>query len=177
MIAQVAGSREPGKERDRKAGPVAPALVAGAGGLATAALLVTLFGTAAGPASFTLAQVAPGEIAAAAGTLAVARAPQLVQEARSCAAPLAVVSVTRAGAGRGGIRIRSGPYVSPEIVPGEAPQRVALPFPSPYPAGRGSLSVEGDLAGLGLFLSPGWRFDPATGAASIPVVWMPGKIC
>ncbi|MGY2050124.1 hypothetical protein [Methylobacterium sp. JK268] len=176
MIAQAA--RGPDRAAEKPGLPVRPAVVGAAGGLATGILLIGLFASGAAPAgSFELGGVAPAELAAAAGTLIPGRAPQLVQDARSCRAPLAVVSVARAGPSRAPIRIRSGSYVSPEIVPTDAVQRVALPYPAPYPEGRGTLTVEGDPANLGVYLSPGWRFDPATGTAAISVVWQPRNLC
>ena len=77
----------------------------------------------------------------------------------------------------GSIRIRSGDYLSPSIRVTDSPRRIAVPFPAPYPNGRGFLSVEGSARGLTVWLSPGRYVGTLDGAAPITVVWTPKNPC
>ena len=89
----------------------------------------------------TLALVAPAEIGDASKTLDPASSEQLAARAKECSVPLAHVAIWKiAGTSGGIIRIRSGNYVSPPFNLTEAPQRVAIPFPAPYPTGQGVIS-------------------------------------
>ena len=75
------------------------------------------------------------------------------------------------------VRIRSGAYLSPAFHVTGVPQRIAIPYPSPYSAGRGVLSLVGDANDLWFYLTPGWFIETLNGAASINVVWTPGNPC
>jgi hypothetical protein len=126
----------------------------------------------------TLSALAPGEIAAAILTLDPATSQQAVADAKGCKAPLAwVVLVKRAGTPSGMVRIRSGVYLSPPFHVTDVPQRIAIPYPAPYPAGRGVLSLIGDASDLWFYLAPGWFMETLKGVASINVVWIPGNPC
>jgi hypothetical protein len=125
-----------------------------------------------------IAVVAPAELSDAAQTLSNALAMGLVDEARRCAAPLAYVTLAKAAADASGtLRFRSGNYVSPVFLLTDAPQRIALPFPAPYPAGKGTITVEGGATGAVLGLLPPSRIDRLAGSTVIPVWWTPRKFC
>jgi hypothetical protein len=126
----------------------------------------------------TLALVAPAEISDASKTLDPASSEELVAPAKECSVPLAYVAIWKIPGTSGGIiRIRSGGYISPPFNLTEAPQRVAIPFPAPYPTGRGVISVEGTANGAVISISPAWRIDSLGGSASLDVVWTPDKPC
>ena len=59
-------------------------------------------------------------------------------DAKSCKAPIAsVVLVKRPGTASALVRIRSGDDSSPAFQVTDIPQRIAIPYPAPYPTGRG----------------------------------------
>ena len=154
-------------------------LVAAAGGLLTAAALVAVLGR--GPAATghsKLAMVLPGELAAAAATLTPGPGGQIVAEAKSCKTPMAFVTISKQPDSPGGtIRIISGAYVSPPFQITGPPQRVAIPYPAAYPAGKGLLAVQGEASGIIVSLDPVWRIDALHGLRSTDVVWEPDKPC
>ena len=149
-------------------------------GIATAVVSPGLVGW--GPASNeepTLSPLAPSEITAALPTLDPATSKAAVEDAKSCKAPLGWVTVMQRPGGSGGgmVRIRSGAYLSPPIPVTNTPQRIAIPYPAPYPAGRGVLSLVGDANEVWLNLRPGWFLPTLKGAASINVHWTVGNPC
>lgn len=159
-------------------GILGPILMAGGGILCGAAIALALTVMPAEQATTpSLDMVARDQIEAALLSLAPQSAGALAGDARQCKVPLASVTVatsTTAGAPQTGtIRIRSGSYLSPPIVVGPAPQRVAIPFPAPYPTGKGVLVVEGAARGLNVWLTPGSSFAQIDGPAPINVVWTP----
>ena len=89
----------------------------------------------------------------------------------------------RIAADRSGLRYPSDltgaewAVVEPMVPPAKAPQRVAIPFPAPYPTGRGVISVEGVANGAVISISPAWHIDSLGGSASLDVVWTPDKPC
>ncbi|MGH6853621.1 MAG: hypothetical protein ACREDJ_10605, partial [Methylocella sp.] len=121
---------------------------------------------------------APGEITAAAATLAPERSAQITAQAKNCSVPMAFVTIARqTGRPGGAIRVKSGTYVSPPFQLNDAPQRVAIPFPAPYPAGKGLLVIEGEASGAIISLYPGWRIEALHGLLTQDVVWQPRKSC
>ena len=130
------------------------------------------------PVSFELSKASPGEIDDAVRSLVLKNADELADAARACRTPLAVV-VVRSKPGRSGkVQIRSGSYVTPLVQLGSVPTRMALPFPAPYPMGKGELTVEGDISAAEVFLQPGWYSDAgAPGIAVAKVHWMPQSPC
>jgi hypothetical protein len=92
---------------------------------------------------------------------------------RRCAEPLAWVTVSRpAGLTTGPVRIRSGSYVSPLFELSDAPLRVAIPFPAPYQAGQGTLTVLANGSRPIIALFPAWK-PYVNGQASVLVHWTP----
>jgi hypothetical protein len=105
-------------------------------------------------------------------------AGQALEDAHQCKMPLAVLTVQAApGAGAQQIRIRSGSYVSPPLALGDAPQRIAIPFPGPYAAGKGEFIVEGATHPVTLWLAPAHIVGPQPGSDRIPVVWATNDPC
>jgi hypothetical protein len=167
-----------------KRGPWRGILITISGALVTAgiAAAIVLPGAGLAPTSGeepVLAQLAPAEITAALPTLDPATTKAAVDDAKNCKAPLGSVIVVQRPGGRGGgmVRIRSGAYVSPPIQVTNSPQRVALPYPAPYPTGRGVLSVVGDADEVSIYLTPGWFVPSLKGAASINVHWKVTNPC
>ena len=156
-----------------------PVIIEIIGGLLTAAaILFAVNGGMLFTRNATLSLVAPAEIADAAQTLDPAVSGQLAEQAKECRAPLAYVTVSKTGHETAGtIRIHSGGYVSPAIKLTDAPQRVAIPFPAPYPTGQGTISIEGDANGVLISLSPNWYIDTLHGSAIQEVVWTPSNPC
>jgi len=121
--------------------------------------------------------LAPNEINAALPTLDPGTSKAAVDDAKNCKAPLAWVTVTQRPGGNGGmVRIRSGIYLSPPIKLTPTPQRVAVPYPAPYPAGRGVLTLIGEADGVGLYLTPG-RVQDVNGTYSVNVRWQVRNPC
>jgi hypothetical protein len=129
----------------------------------------------------TLSIVAPAEIADASRTLDPAKSEQLASDAKKCSVPLAQVAIWKTpGASGGAIRIRSGSYTSPVFNLTDAPQRLAIPFPAPYPSGQGVILVEsvgGAADGAVISVSPAWHINSLPGSASLDVVWTPKDPC
>jgi hypothetical protein len=155
-------------------------IAAAVGGIAIAVAAVlavpsgtTLSGTASQPA---IQQVALAEVSKAVTTLAPGVAVAMEEDAKSCKAPLAeVVLLNAPGAAPGLVRIRSGSYVSPPFTLTDAPQRIAIPFPTPYQTGRGVIVVEGANIGATISLYP----TNTVSSASFPINiwWTPQKSC
>lgn len=119
----------------------------------------------------------PADINAALPTLDPVAAKTAVEEAKNCKAPLAWVTLTQRGGGNGGmVRIRSGFYLSPPIKLSPVPQRVAIPYPAPYPTGRGVLTLVGEADQVGFYLRPGGVQD-VNGTYSVNVRWQVRSPC
>jgi hypothetical protein len=151
-------------------------------GIATAAVFPGLIGGKpsgpAGDAEPTLAALAPTDIAIALPTLDPVMSKAAAEDAKSCKAPLAWVTLVKRPGSRGGmVRIISGSYLSPPFQLTDAPQRIAIPYPAPYPTGLGVLSLVGDADEVWFYLTPGWFVQPLKGTASINVHWTPGNPC
>jgi len=151
-------------------------LVAGAVGLVLQKTdLSPMSGSSAQP---TLSYVAQRDIRAAATTLTPSAAGPLVQDAESCKIPLASVTIAKGTAAVGStIRIRSGSYVSPYFTVTEAMQQVAVPYPAPYGAGSGIITIEGNAQGAILGLSPSKVMIDLPAAQTIPVAWRTVNPC
>lgn len=136
-------------------------------------------GTATGDsAQPTITFVAKGDLGAAATTLLPTAASALIEDAERCRIPLVALTIERGSAALGGtIRIRSGSYVSPYFTITAAAQRIAVPFPTPYGSGSGTLTVEGTATGAILGLTPARAMTGLPGSQSIPVVWHATSPC
>ncbi len=119
----------------------------------------------------------PGDINAALPTLDPGTSKAAVDDAKSCKAPLGWVTLTQRPGGNGGmVRVRSGNYLSPPIKLTPIPQRVAIPYPAPYPTGRGVLTLVGEADKVGFYLTPGGVHD-VNGAYSVNVRWQVRNPC
>jgi hypothetical protein len=170
--------------RGKKPGSSRGTLIGIAGGLVTAgiAAVVVLPGvTRDKPAAVgeesTLEVLVPADIDAALPTLDPGTSKAAVDDARNCKAPLAWVTLTQRATGHGGmVRVRSGPYLSPPIKLTTAPQRIAIPYPAPYPVGRGVLTLVGEADQVGFYLRPGGVHD-VNGTYSVNVRWQVRNPC
>jgi hypothetical protein len=124
----------------------------------------------------TLEVLVPADINAALPTLDPGTSKSAVDDARNCKVPLAWVTLTQRNGHGGMVRIRSGSYVSPPIKLTPAPQRVAVPYPAPYPTGRGVLTLVGEADQVGFFLTPGGIHD-VNGTYSVNVHWQVRNPC
>jgi hypothetical protein len=124
----------------------------------------------------TLEVLVPGDINAALPTLDPGTSKAAVDDAKNCKVPLAWVTLTQRNGHGGMVRIRSGTYLSPPIKLTPAPQRVAVPYPAPYPAGRGVLTLIGEADQVGFYLTPGGIHD-VNGAYSVNVRWQVRNPC
>jgi len=125
----------------------------------------------------TLEVLVPADINAALPTLDPGTSKAAVDDAKNCKAPLAWVTLTQRPGGNGGmVRVRSGSYVSPPIKLTPTPQRVAVPYPAPYPTGRGVLTLVGEADQVGFYLTPGGIHD-VNGAYSVNVRWQVRNPC
>jgi hypothetical protein len=125
----------------------------------------------------TLEVLLPADINAALPTLDPGSSKAAVDDAKNCKVPLAWVTLTQPPRGNGGmVRIRSGAYLSPPIKLTPVPQRIAVPYPAPYPVGRGVLTLVGEADQVGFFLTPGGVHD-VNGAYSVNVHWQVRNPC
>jgi hypothetical protein len=178
-------SYEPGDGKNRD--PSGGILITIIGALVTAGIVTgavspgLIGGELSGPAGDAepmLSALAPADIATALPTLDPATSKAAVEDAKSCKAPLAWVTLVKRPRSRGGlVRINSGSYLSPPFQLTDAPQRIAIPYPAPYPTGRGVLSLVGDADEVWFYLTPGWFVQTLKGTASINVHWTPGNPC
>ena len=126
-----------------------------------------------------VAEVAPQDLAAALNT--VAGTPQQLAQFRdheACGRRLAWVTVARAaGQAPGRIRLQSGSYISPVFELGDAPVRVALPYPAPYATGHGLIVVVGATTAAVVALTPPWHVPAQAGVKAQKVTWTPNGIC
>lgn len=130
------------------------------------------------PAQPTVSFVAQGDLSAAATTLLPSAAGALIEDAQRCRVPLITMSIERGSAPLGSIiRIRSGNYVSPYFSITDSPQRVAVPYPTPYGSGSGIITVEGNAKGAIVGFNPTQTMVDLPGAKSIPVVWRAVNPC
>jgi hypothetical protein len=118
----------------------------------------------------------PADINAALPTLDPGTSKAAVDDAKNCKAPLAWVTLTQRNGHGGMVRVRSGQYLSPPIKLTPAPQRIAIPYPAPYPVGRGVLTLLGDADRVGFYLRPGGVQD-VNGAYSVNVRWQVRNPC
>lgn len=170
--------------RGKKPGSSRGALIGVAGGLAIAGIAaavvlpsITRDKPAAVGEESTLEVLAPADINAALPTLDPATSKTAVDDAKNCKAPLAWVTLTQRAGGNGGmVRVRSGLYLSPPIKLSPTPQRVAVPYPAPYPAGRGVLTLVGQADQVGFYLRPGGVQD-VNGTYSVNVRWQVRSPC
>ncbi len=126
-----------------------------------------------------LAEVSQDEIGAALETVAVSPEQAAQFRARKdCRRKLAWVTIAglpNRPAGR--IRLQSGRYISPAFDLTDVPVRVALPYPAPYPAGHGTITVVGTSTDANLALTPPWQIAAQQGLQSREVTWSPGGFC
>jgi hypothetical protein len=170
--------------RGKKPGSSRGALIGIAGGLAIAGIAaavvlpsITRDKPAAVGEESTLEVLAPADINAALPTLDPGTSKTAVDDAKNCKAPLGWVTLTQRVGGNGGtVRIRSGLYLSPPIKLSPTPQRVAIPYPAPYPAGRGVLTLVGQADQVGFYLRPGGVQD-VNGTYSVNVRWQVRSPC
>ncbi|GLR90488.1 hypothetical protein GCM10007857_72030 [Bradyrhizobium iriomotense] len=177
-------SRQEPPPRDKKPGSSRGTLIGIAGALVTAgiaAVVVLPSLTRDKPAAVgeesTLEVLVPADINAALPTLDPGSSKAAVDDARNCKAPLAWVTLTQRPSGHGGmVRVRSGQYLSPPIKLTTTPQRIAIPYPAPYPVGRGVLTLVGEADQVGFYLRPGGVQD-VNGAYSVNVRWQVRNPC
>jgi hypothetical protein len=124
----------------------------------------------------TLEVLLPGDINGALPTLDPGTSKTAVDDAKNCKAPLAWVTLTQRNGHGGMVRIRSGQYLSPPIKLTPVPQRVAVPYPAPYPVGRGVLTLVGEADQVGFYLRPGGISD-VNGTYSVNVRWQVRNPC
>lgn len=124
-----------------------------------------------------LASIAGSQIEAAAATMNADAAREAIADAKSCRVPLAEITLAAASGTTPTVRVRSGSYLSPPFTLTDRPQRIAIPFPAPYPTGRGSISVEGQASNLAVALTPTWAVSSLTGTAVKNVIWTPKAGC
>ena len=148
-------------------------LVSGAGTAMTSA------GDAAAVAS-ELAQVDDQDVGAALTTMEgpTAFLARFKSRTAGCPEPLAWVTVARApGQPAGTVRLGSGTYFSPVFDLSDAPVRIAIPYPGPYDAGHGTLTVMSAGGRAMVALRPAWQVPTQGGAASREVIWHPSDRC
>jgi hypothetical protein len=163
---------------------VAPAIVgaigtllvlAAAGAVAMKSGLLTEGGSSSAPRIYAVDQ---RDINDAAGTLTQSVAGGLVDDAKRCRVPLAVLTIARGTSQVGSnFRVRSGSYVSPYFTVADGTQRIAVPYPAPYGQGSGTLVIEGNATGAILGLNPTKTLSSLPEPQNIPVVWRAVSPC
>lgn len=125
-----------------------------------------------------IAVVSPAEIDQARTTMDPLTSAAAVEDAKSCKAPLAYVTLASGAATTTStVRIRSGAYLSPPFTVTANAQRIAIPFPAPYLSGAGVLTVEGQGTQVLVSLSPMKSFENLSGVGTINVWWTPKNPC
>jgi hypothetical protein len=168
--------KRPGSSRGTLIGIAGGLVIAG---IAAAVVLpgVTRDKPAAVGEESTLEVLVPADINAALPTLDPGTSKAAVDDAKNCKVPLGWVTLTQRPNGNGGmVRIRSGQYLSPPIKLTPTPQRVAIPYPAPYPTGRGVLTLVGEADQVGFYLRPGGVHD-VNGTYSVNVRWQVRNPC
>jgi hypothetical protein len=95
-----------------------------------------------------------------------------------CREPLAWVSLARTPGGPPTrVRIRTSGYVSPEFELSDVLLRVAIPFPGPYEAGRGTLEVMSVGGGGTVALRPASPIVSGSAKTIKQVTWKPIQHC
>jgi hypothetical protein len=97
---------------------------------------------------------------------------------KTCPEPLAFVTVALASPNTTSsfFQIRSGTYLSPRFELSSS-KRVAIPFPSPYREGRGTISIIGSGKNLAISLYPTWYVERLDGELIKPVFWTAHTEC
>ena len=171
--AQRAAGPEPSKQGEEKSSFGTLAVLCG-GALLTALVAAFALGLNLGSSSEAkLTPIAVSELDAAASTLVSTQAAQRVADAKTCKAPLVVLTIVKkAGSPDATIRVGSGDYVSPPFVITDKPQQVAVPFPRGwYPVGKGVMSVMGEGKDITVWMTPGWTVPTLNGIATQNVWW------
>jgi hypothetical protein len=168
--------KKPGAGRGILIGIVGGLAIAGIAGAVVVPSIPRDKPAAAGQESI-LEVLVPADINAALPTLDPGTTKAAVEDAKNCKVPLAWVTLTQRPGGNGGmVRIRSGTYLSPPIKLTPVPQRVAVPYPAPYPVGHGVLTLVGEADGVGFYLTPGGVHD-VNGAYPVNVRWQVRNPC
>ena len=167
------------RKQDDSSGPqwrrLAPPLIGGL--IAGIVIAATLSPQRSSGEGADLASVAGSQIDAATATMNLDAAKDAVADAKSCRVPLAEITLAAASGTTSTVRVRSGSYVSPPFALTDRPQRIAIPYPAPYPTGRGTLSVEGQASNFAVALTPTWNVNSLTGTAVRNVIWTPKAGC
>ena len=168
--------KKPGSSRSIWIGIAGGLVIAGIAGVVVVPNIVRDKPPVVGEES-TLEVLVPADINAALPTLDPGTSKAAVDDAKNCKAPLAWVTLTQRPSGHGGmVRVRSGSYLSPPIKLTPIPQRIAIPYPAPYPTGRGVLTLVGEADQVGFYLTPGGVHD-VNGTYSVNVHWQVRNPC
>lgn len=176
-------AQDPGKSERLANGRDKPRLFRAGAIIAGAILTAILLAFALAPGTSTssdsrLTPVMASDLDSAAASLNPAQAAQRIADAKTCKAPLATLTIVkRAGAPDSTIRVSSGDYVSPPFKVTDTPQRVAIPYPAPYPTGKGVISVLGEGSDLSIWVAPVWTIPQLNGTASLNVWWNTDQPC
>jgi len=138
-----------------------------------------LFEAASEPSVSRLAEVPREDLAAALSTMDFPlELKARIRDSKNCTVHLAWVTlVSNPGGSAGRIRLRSGGYISPAFSLTEAPTRVAVPYPAPYPKGHGTLFVLGTTEDAVVALSPPWHVLAKDPSHAREVSWTPVGEC
>lgn len=141
---------------------------------------LTAEGPTAAPVSSAMAMVAAADIDAAITTLDGSKSAvgRLRDDVRDCRKRLAWVSLARQPSSPPTtVRLRSGDYFSPVFTPTDTPLRVAIPYPAPFEAGRGTLIALTSGGTAIVALTPVWRLPDTAGETMRAVTWNPAEPC
>jgi hypothetical protein len=150
-------------------------VLAGAGAVAMKSGVLAEGGSSSSPKIYAVDQ---RDINDAAGTLTQSVAGGLVDDAKRCRVPLAVLTIAKGTSQVGSnFRVRSGGYVSPYFTVADGIQRIALPYPSPYGQGSGTFVIEGNATGAILGLNPTKTLNNLPEPQSIQITWRAVSPC
>jgi hypothetical protein len=174
--SQIAGQEESASQTAK--GKSGLKTVAGIGAVLAIGAAILSASLHTSPNGSKIALVPQNEISAAATTLSAQSATALIDEAKSCKTPMATIHISKLpGAEPGMIRIRSGQYLSPAFSLADMPQSVAIPFPTAYATGLGTITVEGEANKAVVSLYPAVNIDKLSGSSPISIWWTPDKPC
>jgi hypothetical protein len=127
-----------------------------------------------------LAQVDDEDISAALITMdgSATFLSQFKEGTTGCPRPLAWVTLVRSpGQPAGAVRLKSGSYYSPLFNLSYVPVRVAIPYPSLYETGHGTLTVMHTGGSAIVALLPAWRVPAQGPTATHEVTWHSSNRC
>ncbi len=129
-------------------------------------------------AIYTLVPMSPEEYAAFRPTWPARSASTNQGPSSRCPEAFTRLALISTPQSQGEIRVTSGAYTTAWFSLAKGPMAFTIPYPAPYEAGKGVLTVEGNAEHGVLSLTPGMELNfPSATTVSVPVVWTVNPNC